>query len=122
MKRIFVFALALLMTSMAGISMAQVPATGGTTVGKPGTRTPAVKHRMKRQKHRIKQGVKSGQLTKDETKELVQDRKALRDEIKDAKSDGVVTKDERKDIHKDMNAESKKIYDLKHNEAVQEKK
>ena len=93
--------------------------TVGMAVADPGTKTPLANKRMKLQKKRIKQGVKSGELTKDETKELKADHKALRAEIKDAKSDGKVTKEERQQIQKDENAESKKIYDLKHNDVMQ---
>ena len=122
MKKFGVLFLALMMAAMADLSLAQGAVAGGTTMAKPHTRTPVANKRMKRQKNRIKQGVKSGQITKDEATELKQDHKALRTEIKDAKKDGVVTKDERKQIQKDENTESKKIYDLKHNDQVQPKK
>jgi septal ring factor EnvC (AmiA/AmiB activator) len=86
-----------------------------------GTRTPLANKRMQIQKKRVKRGVKSGQLTQEETKELKADHQALREEIKDAKSDGKVTKKERKEIQKDLNAGSKKIYKLKHNGAKRPK-
>lgn len=79
-----------------------------------GDRTPGANKRMRNQKARIKQGVRSGELTKDEVKELRKGHKEVRKEIRDAKKDGVVTKEERKDIQKDLNAESKKIYQEKH--------
>ncbi len=88
----------------------------GLAVADPGTKTPLANKRMKHQKKRIIQGVKSGELTKDETKELAKDHRSLRKEIRNAKKDGKVTKDERIQIQKDENAESKKIYDLKHND------
>jgi hypothetical protein len=84
-------------------------------------RAPGANKRMKNQKRRIKQGVRSGELTKDEAKELRQGHGELRKEIRDAKKDGVVTKEERKDIHKDLNAESKKIYQEKHDADKREK-
>ena len=74
-----------------------------------------VHQKSKNQRHRIAQGVKSGELTKAETKNLVKDQKEIHQEVKDAKADGVVTKDERKDIKKDQRQESRKIYRKKHN-------
>lgn len=79
-----------------------------------GTRTPRANKRMRNQTGRINQGVRSGELTKDEAKGLRQDHKEIRKEIRDAKSDGKVTREERKEIRKDLNTESKKIYDEKH--------
>lgn len=85
-----------------------------------GTRTPVANKRMRRQTARINQGVRSGELTKDEAKGLREDHKELRKEIRDAKSDGKVTREERKQIRKDQNAESKKIYDEKHDSEKRE--
>ncbi|GAB2838996.1 hypothetical protein [Ferruginibacter profundus] len=75
----------------------------------------AIKQRAQNQHHRIKQGVKSGELTKKETVNLAKDQKEIRNEVKDAKSDGVVTKDERKEIKQDQRQASRKIYRKKHN-------
>jgi len=118
MKKIVALVLAVLTIGTVEYAMAQGTAApaSGAAVSSGNTRTPVANRRMRRQRRRIKQGVKSGQLTKDEAKDLKADHKVLRDEIKDAKKDGVVTKDERKQIQKDENAESKKIYDLKHND------
>lgn len=76
-----------------------------------------VKH-AKHQHHRIKQGVQSGELTKAEAANLRTDQKEIRQEVKDAKSDGVVTKDERKEVHQDRRKESRKIFRKKHNERI----
>ncbi len=86
--------------------------------GKPGIHDPRVNGRQDNQKDRIQQGVKSGSLTKGETKELVSDQKEIRQEEKEYKSDGTLTKDERVDLHKDQNAASKEIYQEKHDEEV----
>ncbi len=67
------------------------------------------------QHHRIKQGVKSGELTKAEAANLRKDQKDIRQEVKAAKSDGIVTPAERKDIRKDQKKESRKIFRKKHN-------
>ena len=111
MKKIVTGIVTLMFVGSIGLAMVQE--------AQAGTKTPLAKKRLKWQKGRIKQGVKSGELTKDETKELKQDHKNLRQEIKDAKSDGKVTAAERTQIQKDENAESKKIYDLKHNDVKQ---
>ena len=68
------------------------------------------------QHQRIRQGVKSGELTKAEAVNLRSDQKNIRQEAKEAKADGVVTKEERKDIRQDQKQESKKIFRKKHNE------
>lgn len=111
MKKIVNAVMALMFVGAMGLTL--------SAEAKGGTRTPLANKRMHKQKKRIQQGVKSGELTKDEAKELVQDHKALRQEIKNDKSDGKVTKEERQQIQKDLNAESKKIYDLKHNDQKQ---
>lgn len=68
------------------------------------------------QRERIKQGVKSGELTKKEAKNLTQDQKEIHKDIKDAKTDdGKIDKQERKEIRKEQKQESRKIYRKKHN-------
>ena len=67
------------------------------------------------QHHRIKQGVKSGELTKGEAVNLRNDQKDIRKEVKDAKADGTITPSERKEIRKDQKKESRKIFRKKHN-------
>ncbi len=74
-----------------------------------------VKEKAQNQHQRIKQGVKSGELTKSETKNLVNGQKEVRQDVKSAKSDGVVTKDERKDIKQEQRQQSRKIFRKKHN-------
>ena len=95
-----------------------VPATAQETTppAKPGTKTPGVNQRQQNQKGRIQQGVRSGELTRDETQALVQEEKAIQAEKKEYKSDGTVTKDERKDLHQDLNEASKDIYTQKHDD------
>lgn len=83
------------------------------------TMDPGVNARQQHQESRIAQGVKSGQLTKDETKELQTEEKSIRQEEKEYKSDGKLTKDERKDLHQDLNEVSKDIYQEKHDAETQ---
>ncbi len=70
------------------------------------------------QHQRIRQGVKSGELTPAEAANLRQGQKEIRQEVKTAKADGVITPGERKEIKKDQRKESRKIYRKKHNVRV----
>ncbi|MGB7815870.1 MAG: hypothetical protein WBL28_05930 [Methylotenera sp.] len=79
-----------------------------------GTRDHRVNHRQHKQHARIAQGAKSGELTRDEAKDLREDQRELRQKERAYKADGQLTKDERKDLHKDLNENSKEIYEEKH--------
>jgi hypothetical protein len=82
--------------------------------GNPATRDPVVNARQANQRARIGEGVRSGELTRDERKELVQEQHQIRQEERAYKSDGVLTRDERKNLRQDQNAASKNIYEEKH--------
>ena len=72
--------------------------------------------REHRQVQRIKQGVKSGEITKAEKNRLKADEAAIRAEEKVyRKSGGGLSKAERKDLNKDLNKTSREIYRAKHN-------
>ncbi|OGI45699.1 MAG: hypothetical protein A2637_07570 [Candidatus Muproteobacteria bacterium RIFCSPHIGHO2_01_FULL_65_16] len=77
-------------------------------------RDPGVNDRQTRQQERIGQGVRSGELTKEEAKDLAAEQRAIRKEERAYKSDGKLTGEERKDLHQDQNAASKDIYQEKH--------
>ena len=71
-----------------------------------------------RQHHRIEQGVKSGQLTRGETRRLVRGQARInRIEARD-KRDGFVTMHERRQLQRVQNHQSRRIYRLKHNARV----
>lgn len=70
-------------------------------------------HRSDRSK--IKQGVKSGELTKRETRTLIHQQRDIRRDVKDAKADGVVTARERRHIKVDRKKADASIYLKKHN-------
>lgn len=74
-----------------------------------------IKQKGRHERKRIAQGVKSGELTKAETANLVKGQKEIRQDVKAAKADGVVTRSERKDIKQDQRQQSRKIYRKKHN-------
>ena len=79
-----------------------------------GTDDPGVNKRQHRQKDRIKQGVRSGELSKEEAKSLRGEHKAIREKEQAYKSDGNLTKDERKELHQELNESSKHIAEEKH--------
>jgi len=82
---------------------------------------PGVNARQHRQEHRVKQGVRSGELTRGETQQLREQRRAIRQEERAYKSDGQLSRDERKDLHQDLNALSKDIYSEKHDDEKRRK-
>lgn len=76
--------------------------------------TPLIDERQQNQKQRIKQGIKSGELTKKESKRLINGQTQLQKMEYRAKADGVVTKKERARLHNKANKESAKIAKNKH--------
>lgn len=110
MKKMYGILFALVFSfSMTVITPAQEPAPAR------GTRTPVINKRQQIQKHRIKQGVRSGELTAKETGKLAEDVKENKEAKAEAKADGTVTRTERKEIQKSQNQTSRKIYRAKHN-------
>lgn len=79
-----------------------------------GTRDPRVNRVEHSQHKRIAQGVKSGELTHAEAKDLRSDQKGIHQEEKTFKSDGKISKDERQELHQDQTAANKEIYQEKH--------
>ncbi|MEP7256362.1 MAG: hypothetical protein ABI666_11350 [Ferruginibacter sp.] len=67
------------------------------------------------QRHRIREGVRSGELTRAETRNLALQERGTRRDIRRAKSDGVITRRERKEIRRDKKHNSRAIYRKKHN-------
>lgn len=71
--------------------------------------------RQIRQHKRIKQGVKSGEITRAEAVNLRNGQKEIREDKREARADGVVTPVEKKEIRQDERKESRKIFRKKHN-------
>ena len=72
--------------------------------------------RHERNQHqRIKQGVRSGELTAAERKKLALQQKDIREDVKEAREDHVVTPAEKKEIRQDQRQASRSIYRKKHN-------
>lgn len=83
--------------------------------GAPGAvRDPGVNARQADQRERIQQGIRSGELTRGEARQLGAEQRNIRQEERQYKSDGVLTGDERKDLRQDLRAASKDIYNEKH--------
>lgn len=72
----------------------------------------------KTQNRRIKEGVKSGELTKGEAANLRKDQKEIRKTMKEAQKDGFLSKEEKRGIRHGKRHESRKIAHLKHNDRV----
>jgi uncharacterized protein (DUF3084 family) len=102
-------------TLVAVFSVASIPALAdGHRHFK--NRDPGVNARQHHQAERIKQGVRSGELTRSETRDLMQEHREIRAQERAYKSDGVMTREERKDMHQDLDNLSKNIYSEKHDE------
>ncbi len=67
------------------------------------------------ERQRIRQGVRSGKLTRAETKNLVNQQKDIHHDRNEAGADGVITQKERKDIKTDERHANRSIYKKKHN-------
>lgn len=86
----------------------------------PAVRDPGVNQRQGNQTARIVNGVKTGELTRDEAQGLRDGRREIRQTEQEYKSDGALTREERTDLHQDLREQSKGIYEAKHNDATRE--
>jgi len=81
---------------------------------RPGVRDPGVNVRQERQQARIRQGVRSGQLTRRETRRMREDQRDIRQLERAYQSDGTLTRAERADLHREQNQASRRIHRQKH--------
>ncbi|MBB6094742.1 hypothetical protein HNQ60_003629 [Povalibacter uvarum] len=84
------------------------------TVADAGTRDPGVNARQQNQRARIHQGVRSGELTRRETRHVAESQRDIRQLERAYKSDGTLTGAERRDLHHEQNQASREIYHQKH--------
>lgn len=89
----------------AALAAISVPAMAGT---------PRLDAREHNQRERIAQGVRSGELTRPETRRLVAGERRLHRHERYAKSDGVVTPGERARLERNADRMSARIYRQKH--------
>ena len=71
--------------------------------------------RHSKQGKRICQGIKSGELTRGETRQLVKQQQRIRKHQRIAWADGTLTGQERVGLERQQNTAGKHIYRLKHN-------
>jgi hypothetical protein len=102
-----------LLATLVGVSL--------TTSAIAAVRDPKINKHLHHEAERIGQGMKSGELTKGETKDLVKDQREIRREERQYKSDGKFTKDELKDVREDQRDASKEIHEEKHDEQARPK-
>jgi hypothetical protein len=84
-------------------------------VASASTATPNIDRREARQEWRIRQGERSGQLTRREARRLQRGERHIRRMELRAKANGRVTPRERRHMERALNRESRRIYRLKHN-------
>lgn len=73
-----------------------------------------VNERQHRQMDRIRDGAASGDLTRGETRRLVEEQRAIRREESAFRSDGVITPREREHLHRDLDRSSNHIWQQRH--------
>ena len=100
------FSLALVVAGVLGVA--------GLSQADAGTRDPRVNARQQNQHQRVKQGVRSGELTRRETGALAHEQRDIRQLEREYKSDGTLTRGERVDLHQEQNQASRHIYNQKH--------
>lgn len=81
---------------------------------RPAVRDPGVNARQANQQARIREGVRSGELTRRETRGVRETQRDIRQLERAYKSDGVLTPAERADLHREQNQASRQIYRQKH--------
>lgn len=86
------------------------------------TRDPGVNARQANQHARIAQGVRSGELTRRETRKVAEEQRDIRQLERAYKSDGKLTGAERADLHHEQNQASRDIYRQKHDEQARPKR
>ena len=96
------------------VCAAIVPASGFAAEKK--VKSPAINEREHNQQLRIRQGVKSGELTRRETARLEAEEARIRVNERFAKSDGKLTPEERARLEKELNKASHDIYEQKHDD------
>jgi hypothetical protein len=88
--------------------------TSSLADGRPGVRDPGVNARQSHQQARIRQGVRSGELTRREAWRVRETQRDVRQLERAYKSDGTLTRAERVDLHREQNQASRQIYRQKH--------
>ena len=77
--------------------------------------TPGINQTERNQEARIQQGVRSGELSRPEARNLQQQQNQIRADKRAAKADGVVTRAERRQIKREQQQANRAIRHKKHN-------
>ncbi len=98
-----------------------VSSTAAAPAAAPEKHPMSVKNRLARQQARINQGIKSGELTRPEAKNLERHEANIATDTKidKAENGGKLTAAEHKNLEKRLNRQSKRIYNKKHNARTQ---
>src|SRR5437868_5517819 len=102
-----------LLIGIMGLLLAMVGE--GFAATSPQTRTPTVNRRQNRQRRRIRQGVKSGQLTRGEAARLRREQRRIAAQKRSARRNGNVSAAERARLRRSENRANRRIYRAKHN-------
>lgn len=94
--------------------VAGVVSVASLSQAEAGVRDPGVNARQQHQQQRVRQGVRSGELTRRETRNLAEEQRDIRQLERAYKSDGQLTRAERSDLHHEQNQASRDIYKQKH--------
>lgn len=97
------------------LALAVIGFFGIFSVDADAQKTPRVDRRQSNQNRRVRQGVRSGELTRREANSIRRSTKRTNRYEKRAKSDGVVTRRERTRMNRMENRNSRKIFRKKHN-------
>jgi hypothetical protein len=96
------------------LTVAAIMGVASFSQAQAGVRDPGVNARQHNQQQRVRQGVRSGELTRRETRRLAEDQRDVRQLERAYKSDGQLTRGERADLHHEQNQASRDIYQQKH--------
>ncbi|MDR3697184.1 hypothetical protein [Mucilaginibacter sp.] len=95
-----------------------VAALAITSMAQAQDRTPVINHRLHNQDRRISQGVRSGELTRNETRNLRADDRRIAYQRNSAQAAGRMSRAERSHLRNKENRTSRAIYRDKHNDRV----
>jgi hypothetical protein len=79
---------------------------------------PGVNARQHNQHERIVQGVRSGELSREEAQTLRAEQRAIQREERYYRADGVLTPGERRELQRELNEASQNIHEEKHDAEV----
>ena len=96
-----------------------IAALAFTSMAQAQDRTPVINHRLHNQNRRINQGVRSGELTRNETRHLRGDERRIGEQKRMAMADGRMNRGERRHLRREENRTSHAIYRDKHNARVE---